>query len=154
MTVRIQIDDPAREDIRALVAEHLADMHGASPPESVHALDVSGLTGPRMTFWSARDPVGVLLGIVALKSLSIGGELKSMRTTRAARGTGVGRALLDHAIAEATSRGWPRLWLETGAQDYFIPARTLYAARGFVECEAFEGYRPDPESTFMSIELA
>lgn len=153
MTTRIEIDRPERDDVRALIAEHLADMHGASPPESVHALDVSGLTAPGMTFWSARDDDGMLLGIVALKELTAGGELKSMRTTGAARGTGVGRALLEHAIATARSRGWPALWLETGAQDYFIPARTMYAARGFVECEAFEGYAPDPESTFMRLEL-
>lgn len=129
-------------------------MHGTSPPESVHALDVSGLAAPGVTFWSAREATGALLGIVALKALTTGGELKSMRTTRAARGTGIGRALLEHAIQAATVRGWPTLWLETGAQDYFVPARTLYAARGFVECAAFEGYLPDPESTFMRLELA
>jgi len=129
-------------------------MHGASPPESVHALDVSGLAAPGMAFWSARDADGTLLGIAALKRLSAGGELKSMRTTRAARGTGAGRALLEHVIAEAARRGWPTLWLETGTQDYFVPARTLYASRGFVECGAFEGYRPDPASMFMRLELA
>ena len=153
MTARIEIDSPERVDVRALIAEHLADMHGASPPESVHALDVSALAGPDVTFWSARDDDGTLLGIAAIKSLSVGGEVKSMRTTAAARGTGVGRSLLDRAIAEARSRGWPTLWLETGAQDYFVPARGLYAARGFVECAAFEGYLPDPASTFMRLDL-
>lgn len=153
MAARIEIDDPERDDVRELIAEHLADMHGASPPESVHALDISGLTAPGMTFWSARLPDGTLLGVVALKQLTAGGELKSMRTTRLARGTGVGRALLEHAIVEATGRGWSTLWLETGAQDYFIPARALYASRGFVECGPFEGYKPDPASTFMRLDL-
>lgn len=154
MAALIEIDTPERDDVRALIAEHLSDMHGASPPESVHALDVSGLAVRGMTFWSARRADGTLLGIVALKELSVGGELKSMRTTNAARGTGVGRALLGRAIAEAAERGWPTLWLETGAQDYFMAARTLYASRGFHECGPFEGYVPDPASTFMRLRLA
>lgn len=152
--MRIEIDSPQRDDVRRLIAEHLADMHGASPPESVHALDATALAAPGMTFWSARDEAGTLLGTVGLKALTVGGEIKSMRTTSEARGTGVGRALLEHAIAEARRRGWPALWLETGAQDYFLPARTLYASRGFVECEAYEGYAPDPESAFYRLDLA
>lgn len=149
----IAVDLPERDDVRALISEHLAEMHGASPACSVHALDVSALTDPAVTFWSARADDGTLLGIAAIKALTVGGELKSMRTTHAARGTGVGRALLEHAIAEASARAWSALWLETGSQDHFIPARTLYAARGFVECDAFEGYAPDPASTFMRLDL-
>ena len=120
----------------------------------MHALDVSALGDPDVTLWTARADDGTLLGTAAIKQMSVGGEIKSMRTTAAARGTGVGRALLDHAIAEAITRGWPTIWLETGAQDHFIPARGLYASRGFVECPAFEGYLPDPASTFMRLDLA
>ena len=95
-----------------------------------------------------------MVGCAALRELAPDeAELKSMRTTQAARGTGLGRTLLEHAIAESLRRGWPMLWLETGAQDYFIPARTLYSSRGFIECEAFEGYTPDPASTFMRLDL-
>ncbi|MBO9577174.1 MAG: GNAT family N-acetyltransferase [Microbacteriaceae bacterium] len=147
-------DSPEREDVRALIAEHLADMFATSSPESVHALDVSALLEPTITFWTARQEDGTLLGTAAIKRLTVGGELKSMRTPRAARGLGAGRALLEHAIAEATARGWSALWLETGTQDYFVPARTLYASRGFVECGPFEGYALDPESTFMRLDLA
>jgi len=151
--MRISVDRPERDDVRALIAEHLAEMRGSSPPESVHALDVSALAAPGITFWSARGADGALLGIAAIKALTVGGELKSMRTTRTARGTGVGRAPLEHAIEAARARGWPTLWLETGSMDAFIPARTLYAARGFTECGPFEGYAPDPASTFMRLDL-
>ncbi len=154
MSPRIEIDDPDRKDVRGLIAEHLAEMHAESPPCSVHALDVSALRDPAVTLWTARSDDGTLLGTAALKTLTVGGELKSMRTTAAVRGTGVGRALLGHVIAEAAARGWPTLWLETGAQDHFIPARGLYAASGFVECAAFEGYLPDPASTFKRLDLA
>ena len=41
--MQIQLDDPARPDVFALLEEHLRNMHELSPPESVHALDVSEL---------------------------------------------------------------------------------------------------------------
>jgi len=43
-----------------------------------------------------------------------------------------------------------RLSLETGAQPSFAAARMLYDKAGFVECGPFEGYGPDPMSTFMT----
>ncbi|RYJ07213.1 MAG: GNAT family N-acetyltransferase, partial [Actinomycetales bacterium] len=44
--------------------------------------------------------------------------------------------------------------LETGSQDYFAPARRLYARHGFVECGPFGDYVVDPSSVFMSLGLA
>jgi putative acetyltransferase len=151
--MEIEIDDPARADVHALLAEHLDDMHATSPPESVHALDVSALRATGISFWTARRD-GHLLGCAALKELAADhGEVKSMRTTTVARGTGVGRALLRHVIAEAVARGYGRLSLETGTQDYFAPARGLYAAAGFVACEPFAGYVLDPFSAYFTLVL-
>lgn len=151
--MQIEIDDPARADVTALLTEHLADMHATSPPESVHALDVEALKGPAITFWTARAD-GVLLGCAALKELERGhGEVKSMRTTVASRGTGVGRALLVHVVATARERGWARLSLETGTQDYFEPARRLYVGSGFVACGPFGDYSLDPHSAYFTLEL-
>nr|WP_246150396.1 GNAT family N-acetyltransferase [Agromyces intestinalis] len=137
-----------------LLADHLADMHAESPPESVHALDVSGLSASNVTFWvlAAGDD---LLGCVALKELdSDHGELKSMRTDATARGLGLGARLLEHVLDEARRRGYSRLSLETGTQDFFVPARRLYAKYGFAECGPFADYRLDPLSAFMTLELA
>lgn len=146
----IAIDDPARADVLALLAEHLADMHATSPPESVHALDVDALRVPAVTFWTARRD-GVLLGCAALKELEPDhGEVKSMRTATAARGAGVATALLRHVVAEAEDRGYARLSLETGSQDFFAPARRLYARHGFTECGPFADYVLDPHSVFFS----
>lgn len=66
------------------------------------------------------------------------------------RGTGAGRALLRHIVDEARRRGITTLWLETGAEEYFAPARALYTSEGFVECGAFGSYLPDPHSRFMT----
>lgn len=137
---RITVDDPLRADVLALLEEHLADMRATSPPESVHALDPTALTGPALTFWTLRDAgtlreAGTLLGCAAIKALDAGhAEIKSMRTASAARRRGVAALLLDHLLATARERGFARLSLETGSQDFFAPARALYASRGFLEC--------------------
>ena len=151
--VEIAIDDPDRPDVTALLAEHLADMRATSPPESVHALDVAGLRAPGVTFWTLRRG-GLLLGCGAIKELDPAhGELKSMRTMSAARGTGVGRAMLRHLLGTGRERGYARMSLETGTQDYFLPARTLYAAHGFVPCGPFADYAEDPYSAFFTLTL-
>lgn len=147
--VTIRPDDPHRPDVLALLEEHLADMYATSPAESVHALDPASLVGPGMTFWTARDAAGALLGCAALKQLTTDdAELKSMRTATAARGRGVGGALLAHVLAEAVTRGCRTVHLETGTQDYFAPARRLYERAGFVECPPFGTYVEDPHSVF------
>lgn len=78
--MRIEPDDPERPDVYALLDEHLRSMHALSPPESVHALDVSGLKQPAISFWSVRDG-DTLLGCGALREPGPAhGEVKSMRT--------------------------------------------------------------------------
>ena len=47
-------------------------------------------------------------------------------------------------IAEARARGYQRLSLETGTQEFFAPARRLYRRHGFTECPPFGDYRLDP----------
>lgn len=151
--MEIQLDDPRRGDVLLLLEEHLADMYATSPPDSVHALDPVSLSGPEISFWTARD-ARALLGCVALKTLSAEhAELKSMRTATTARRRGVAGRLLDHVLAEARARGHSRISLETGVEDYFAPARTLYATRGFAVCEPFEGYTADPHSVFLTLTL-
>ena len=156
--IHIAHDDPSRPDVHQLLGEHLADMFATSPPESVHALDHSALSGPLITFWTARE-AGELLGCGALKLLdspdgtSRHGEIKSMRTTASARGRGVATLLLRHILAEARCRNYGRVFLETGTEEYFAPARRLYARNGFTECPPFAGYALDPNSVFMEHRL-
>jgi putative acetyltransferase len=151
--MQIRRDDLSGAAIRALLGEHLASMRRISPPESVHALDVDRLRRPEITFFTAwRD--GELAGCGALKALdATHGEVKSMRTAAAHRRRGVARALLEHIVAEARARGYARLSLETGSMSAFEPARTLYARYGFVRCEPFAAYGPDPNSVFMTLPL-
>lgn len=149
----IALDDPRAADVSALLGTHLALMNAQSPPEEVHALDVEALTDPSVTFVGYR--VGdELLGVGALKDLGGGhGEVKSMHTTVASRGRGVGSAIVAHLLDLARSRGLARVSLETGTPEEFAPARALYARHGFVECGPFGDYVPSPWSTFMSLDL-
>jgi putative acetyltransferase len=152
-TILIGPDTPERQDVLQLLGEHLADMYATSPPESVHALDPAALAGPGISFWTAREDAR-LLGCAALKHLAPGdAEIKSMRTATAARGRGVASALLRHLLAEAGHSGYRRLFLETGSQEFFAPARRLYKRHGFTDCTPFAGYKPDPNSVFMTLQL-
>jgi putative acetyltransferase len=151
--IRIDRDDPGRGDVRRLLNEHLADMLAASPAESVHALDSAALAGPAIMFWTAREDSAVL-GCGALRELERGrGEIKAMRTAAHARGRGIATLLLAQILAEARMCGYDRLYLETGSQDFFAPARRLYRRHGFSICPPFADYGEDPNSVYMTLAL-
>lgn len=148
--MEIRIDDLTSPEIAELLEEHLRDMYAASPPESVHALDLSKLRKPEITFWSAWVG-GDLVGCGALKELEPGhAEIKSMRSANRFRGTGVGKKMLEHILQVARERNYTRLSLETGTQDFFLPARKLYERYGFEYCGPFADYAEDPYSAFMT----
>ncbi|MEU4769431.1 GNAT family N-acetyltransferase [Actinosynnema sp. NPDC023794] len=153
LALTIEPDDLTREPVRDLITEHLADMYATSPAESVYALDHAGLRETGVSFWTSWSE-GVLLGCAALKELSPSeGEIKAMRTRPEARGRGVAAHMLAFLIGESRGRGYRRVSLETGSQDFFAPARRLYARHGFVSCPPFADYRPDPTSVFMALDL-
>lgn len=144
------LDDPR---VIELLHVHLLRARAETAPGSAHALDLSGLRSPDVTFWSAWEGDS-LAGVGALKQLSADhGEVKSMHTAESMRRRGVGAAILRYIVAAARARGMSRLSLETGSWPYFAPARALYARHRFVECPAFGDYRPDPNSVFMTLVL-
>jgi putative acetyltransferase len=151
--MRLEVDDLSRPAVHALLSEHLQNMYELSPPESVHALDLAKLRAPDITFWTAWDG-SVLLGCGALKELDPKhGEVKSMRTPKALRRRGAGRAILERIVAVARERGYERLSLETGAMEAFAPAQKLYQSFGFTYCGPFDSYVEDPNSVFMTLRL-
>lgn len=150
----IRIDDLTHPVIHALLEEHLASMRAQSPAESVHALDLSKLRDPAITFWTAWDD-DTLVGCGAVRELdATHGEIKSMRTPAALRRRGAGKAILQHIIDVARQRGYRRLSLETGSQDSFAAAHALYLGAGFVDTGPFGDYRPDRHSRFLTLELS
>jgi len=149
----VQLDDPRKPEIVALLERHLDFARSVTPPEDVHALDLDGLLADNVTFYSLRE-ADRLLGIGAIKALDGSHmELKSIHTAQEARGRGVGRAIVDHLLGVARERGASRVSLETGSMEAFAPSRALYARVGFVTCEPFGDYSPSRASTFMTLEL-
>jgi putative acetyltransferase len=138
-------------EVQALLRLHLEAMQASSPAESVHALDLSGLRGPAISFWSAWED-GQLLGCGALKQLDPAhGEIKSMRTDPERLRRGVGAALLSHMLKVGRERGYRRVSLETGSGPTFEAAHALYRQFGFTPSGAFGDYpADDPFSRFMS----
>ena len=151
--VQIDEDDPRKPDVLALLARHLEFALGQTPPEHSFALDCDGLLDPAITFYSYRA-CGSLVGIGALKQLGPDhAEIKSMHTAAAARGRGIGRALLTRLLEVARARGFRRVSLETGTTAAYAPARFLYQSAGFVPCGPFAGYQPSDDNLFMTLEF-
>jgi putative acetyltransferase len=80
----------------------------------------------------AEDEAGAPVGCVGLKAMDDGGfEVVKMTVGEAARGTGLGRLLMEACIARAKAVGATRLYLESNSS--LGPALGLYRASGFVE---------------------
>jgi putative acetyltransferase len=154
MHLTITPESPLGADLGLLFARHTADMHADTPPESIHMMDASELAIPAVRFFVMRD-IGMPVGMGAFKRIdATHAEIKSMHVLAEKRGRGLSKQMLDHLIAEARVDGIRRLSLETGVQPTFIAARALYAKAGFVECPPFEGYVEDPNSVFLTLDLA
>ncbi|MEQ9464154.1 MAG: GNAT family N-acetyltransferase [Haliea sp.] len=148
--MEIRLDKLICQQVIALIREHLHSMAPTAPAESRHALDLDGLRGPDITFWSIWDGKE-LAGIGALKHLSPAhAEIKSMRTAAPYLRKGIASRMLNHIIFEAEQCGYGQLSLETGSMAFFEPARKLYSAFGFTKCGPFGSYSSDPNSVFMT----
>src|SRR5436853_4853472 len=125
----------------ALIAE-LDDVLGAVyEPEQRHGLSIEQVFQPNVRFFVARlgeDAVGC--GALAL--FDGYAEVKRMYTREAARGRGIGKALLARIEREAREAAKPMLRLETGT--YQAAAIGLYEGCGFRACGAFGQYAELP----------
>jgi putative acetyltransferase len=149
----IRPGDFSNPQITQLLTTHFAAMRSTAPVESCHVLPIDAMRVPELAFWAAWEDDS-LLGVGAVLALSAShGEIKSMHTVKALRGRGTGAAILNHLIDTSRARGMTQLSLETGAMEFFIPARTLYERHGFSYCPPFGAYKPDPNSVFMTRDI-
>ncbi len=152
LSITITIEDPRGHDATDLLA--LSDAFTASlyPAESRHQADLASLTAPAVRFFVARSD-GMAAGCGALVIGGDGtGELKRMFVSAAARGRGVGQALLRSIEAAAQAQAVRLLQLETGIHN--AEALRLYRRFGYVERGPFGAYLADPLSVFMEKPLA
>jgi putative acetyltransferase len=151
--MKIEVDDLTGREIAEFLSAHVHQMRTITPIEAAYALDLEELRKPDITFWAVRDGDD-LVGCGALKELTpTHGEIKSMRTDPARTRAGIASRLLEHIIGVARDRGYTRLSLETGTDEFFLPARNLYGRFGFTTCEPFGDYTPSPHNTFMAKQL-
>ncbi|HUN74867.1 MAG TPA: GNAT family N-acetyltransferase [Steroidobacteraceae bacterium] len=149
--VKADLDDPR---VLHLLELHVTRARAETARGSAHALAAVGLRTKDIGLWAVWDQ-DELLGLGALKAVSKDhGEVKSMYTAEHARRRGVGSAVLAHIIAQAREQGMKRLSLETGSWDYFTAARAFYRRHGFEVCPPFADYKLDPNSVFMTLDLA
>ena len=140
-------DDP---EVHKLLTEHFIELRAASPEGSAHVLDIPGLKVPSIKFWSLYNN-DKLMGCGALKFLDKGhGEFKSIRIHDNFRKKGHGTIVINHLISEAKKLDIERLSIETGAGDFFIPARKLFKSCGFEPCEPFAHYKEDINSVYLT----
>jgi putative acetyltransferase len=147
-------DELSHGDVHALLGQHFAEMRAGSPPSACHVLTPEALEDKAIRLFTARDEMGALLGCGALKRLAgEHGEIKSMRTSDAALGLGVGGRILGHLTATAQAAGMTRLSLETGNGEQFAAANRLYEREGFELCSPFGGYIDTPFTRFFTKSL-
>jgi putative acetyltransferase len=149
----IRPTDPGETGVRALILAQLEFGRAATPPEDVHALEPEAFGGPDIALFAARDGDAVLAIGALVRLDDEHGELKAMHTAAAARGRGLGRAMLARLLAEARQRGYRRVSLETGSMEAFAPARALYGSAGFTLCAPFGDYVASESSVYLSLPI-
>ena len=137
-------------EVNELLIKHFIELRAASPEGSAHVLDIPGLKDPSIKFWSLWQNK-MLMGCGALKFLDKEhGEFKSIRIHNHFRNKGNGINVTNHLINEAKKLNIRRLSIETGAGDFFIPARKLFKKCGFEICEPFAHYKEDVNSVYLT----
>tara|TARA_S200000501_G_scaffold55449_1_gene45567 strand:- start:424 stop:891 length:468 start_codon:yes stop_codon:yes gene_type:complete len=137
-------------EVNKLLNDHFIELRAASPEGSTHVLDIHGLKVPSIKFWSLWKDYQ-LVGCGALKFLEKDhGEFKSIRVHNNFRKKGNGIKVINHLINEAKKLKIKRLSVETGAGEFFNPAKKLFEQCGFKPCPPFAHYKEDINSLYLT----
>ena len=140
-------------EVNDLLKKHFVELRSVSPAGSTHVLDIDGLKDPSIKFWSLWEN-NKLIGCGALKFLEKDhGEFKSIRVADEFRKKGIGERIINHLIEEAKKLEISKLSIETGAGEFFAPARKLFNKFGFKKSEPFAHYKVDPNSCYFTLDL-
>jgi putative acetyltransferase len=132
--MRIVEFEPRHAEAWRTLNEAWIRRHFALEPADADVLGdpVGKVIAPGGHIFMAEDDQGAAVGCVGLKAMADGGfEVIKMTVSEAARGTGLGRDLMQACIERAAALGAPRLYLETNSA--LAPALGLYRAMGFVD---------------------
>ena len=146
-TLTIRVEPPDQREVLRMIEALDAQMTALYPPESNHLLDIAALSDPAVVFLVVRDDRQAIGCGALLRDPRGWGEMKRMYVRPEYRGRGIGKRLLAELEGIAREVRLPVLRLETGIHN--VDATALYRSAGFLECEAFGDYHPDPLSVFM-----
>ena len=137
-------------EVNDLLIKHFIELRAASPEGSAHVLDITGLKVSSIKCWSLWEN-NKLMGCGALKFLDKNhGEFKSIRVHDNFRNKGNGIKIINHLIGEAKKLNINRISIETGAGEFFEPARKLFMRCNFKLCEPFAHYKKDINSLYLT----
>ena len=138
-------------EVDELLKKHFIELRSVSPEGSTHVLDIKGLKDLSIKFWTLWEN-DELIGCGALKFLDKEhGEFKSIRLVDKFRKKGNGIKIIKHLIDEAKKLSIKKISLETGAGEFFKPARKLFILCGFKICKPFAHYKEDINSVYMNL---
>ena len=139
--------------VNELLNNHFIELRSVSPEGSTHVLDIEGLKDPSIKFWSLWEKEE-LIGCGALKFLDKNhGEFKSIRIAEKFRRKKMSKLIIKHLINESKNLKINKLSIETGAGEFFAPARKLFINFGFKPCKPFAHYKEDPNSCYFTLNL-
>ena len=141
------------DTIRAMMREYHAWL-GLDLCFQNFSQELAGLPGdyvpPGGGLWIARandEPIGM----IAMRRAADGrAEMKRLFVRAAARGSGVGRLLVDHVIAAARAAGYTAVILDTLPQ--MDVAQKLYESLGFVDVAPYYN-APIAQTRFLELRL-
>ena len=131
MTIDFRAIDADREPARTLLAATLAEYQGIygdvtlGEAPSAPAAEMTHPSGAFLVAYEGKTPVGCG-GLKRMNAETV--EVKRMYVVPAARGRGLGRAILDALEDEARRLGYVRVRLDTGPRQ--PRARALYESAG------------------------
>jgi putative acetyltransferase len=134
-----------------LIGESEAELSALYPPEVRHAFAPDQLVAAQVRFVTAWEG-GAAVGCGGFAPLRGYGALKRIFTTRAARGRGVGRAVVGALEARARAEGFALMRLETGAAS--PDAIALHDRPGHARGGPFGAYADNGSSVFREKRLA
>lgn len=160
----ISRESPEHPDIAELLKAGTEFANKIRPSHLNFFLDVTELKADGVHVYAARQvqdslssAQGKVLGMAALVPISAdfelgkAAEIKRMCVHTAARGQGIGQALIKFLEKEALKEGYERVMLETGYD--FVDARKLYEKLGYKYIERFGAYKRAEQSLCMQIWL-
>jgi putative acetyltransferase len=133
-----------------LIGESEAELASIYRPEVRHAFSPDQLIAAGVHFVTAWDGAEAV-GCGGVAPCDGYGELKRIFTTRAARGRGVGRAVVAALEHWARARGLPLMRLETGSDS--PDAIALYGRMGYARRGPFGAYAENGSGVFMEKRL-